>query len=77
MTPAEMTCPSCETEMSKGSVQVKGTFPAFLLIGLSYQHLWWKSNDGGRYRLLNSGQKRSAWRCPTCGTVVVPFERAT
>jgi hypothetical protein len=52
-----------------GQLSVKGTMPGFLLVGLSWQHLWWTDADGSRERILGSGETCSAGECPSCGLI--------
>lgn len=69
-----MTCSKCGQTMEKGSVSVKGSLPSFLVVGLSYQSLWWYPAEGRREKLLKPGPLYDAFRCSNCGTVTIPAE---
>lgn len=60
--------------MEQGSVSVRSSLPAFLIVGLSYQHLWWYPKEGRRESLLRPGGMYDGYRCLNCGTVVIPAE---
>ena len=60
--------------MEKGTVAVRGSLPSFLVVGLSYQNLCWYPEEGGREKLLRSGSGYDAFRCSSCGTVVIPTD---
>ena len=72
-----MDCPDCHAPMVSGSLFIKGTLPRFLLIGLSWQSLWFREGSPtGRMpkeRILDWGELRHGWVCRACGmTVVAP-----
>lgn len=65
-------CPQCDVPLLSGQLRIRGTIPGFLVIGLSYQHLWWTDPEGSRASrevVLDSGDEISAGRCPECGLV--------
>ncbi len=71
-----MDCPKCNERMVAGDVQIRGSFLTFLVVGLSCQHLWFKT-DGGKQKVLASsstsgGRPRKAFRCGSCGGVFIP-----
>jgi hypothetical protein len=55
--------------MHDGEIRIRGTLPGFFFFGLSWQHLWWTTPDGSRERLIESGDRSAAKRCPQCGLV--------
>ena len=61
-------CPDCGESMEPGVVGVHGELWAFLFIGLSYQHCWFRSGDA-ETKLIRSGRGRRGHRCPKCGYV--------
>jgi len=65
-----MNCPRCNEPLSDGSLVVKGTVLSFLLVGLSWQHLWWQGKDGLKQPILEPGRPAPAFRCPSCSTFV-------
>lgn len=67
-------CPRCGTRMDTGTLEIKGTMLGLFVIGLSYQNLWFRPDSGGDALVLRSREPRGGWRCPGCGTVIVPVE---
>ncbi|MCC6907637.1 MAG: hypothetical protein IT430_06840 [Phycisphaerales bacterium] len=66
-----MHCPSCGAEMESGILVVKETLWGFLLAGLSYQHLFFRSDDADKDEcVLASGVPSHGHRCPACHTVL-------
>ncbi len=64
-------CPSCGAEMEPGVIVVKGTLWGFLLVGLSYQHLYFRGDEADEDEcLMTSGVPSRADRCPNCHTVL-------
>ena len=61
-------CPDCGESMEPGVVGVHGELWAFLLVGWSYQHCWFRSGDS-ETKLIRSGRGRRGHRCPKCGYV--------
>ena len=62
-----MQCPKCNTEMDPGQAQVKGSLLGFLIVGLSYQHLYFRADEASlREKIIPSGGKRSAYYCRQC-----------
>ena len=71
----DIECPYCGSPMIPGIARVRGTLLGFLLIGLSYQHLWFESGRD-KVTVVPSGDERAAHRCPRCGAVsVFPMAR--
>ena len=68
-----MNCPNCRVEMIAGDARIKGTLVGFLVIGLSYQHLFFKSRKKSvdekpvRKKVLRSGRSTTAHHCEKCG----------
>ncbi len=66
-------CPACNSEMETGTVSVHGTFWGFLLVGWSYQHVWFKGAGDKEEIVVRSGRAKIGYRCPACGfTGVAP-----
>ena len=62
-----MQCPNCGVEMDPGEAQIKGSMLGFLVVGLSYQHLYFKAAEGSmREKIISSGGKRLAHYCRQC-----------
>ena len=62
-------CPVCKGAIERGSVSVHGTVGGFLMVGLSYQHFWFKSREGREDIVIASGQATPGFRCGGCGFV--------
>jgi hypothetical protein len=61
-------CPECSESMEPGVVGVHGEMWAFLFIGWSYQHCWFRSGDT-ETKVISSGRGRRGHRCLKCGYV--------
>jgi hypothetical protein len=61
-------CPECGESMEPGVVGVRGELWAFLFVGWSYQHCWFRSDDA-ETKVIRSGRGRRGHRCPKCGYV--------
>ena len=74
-----MTCPECGGQMVPGRLRVKGSLAGLLLVGMSWQHLWWSDPDesrDSRQKVIVSGNQRPAVRCIDCGMIAfAPFDR--
>jgi len=69
-----MQCPSCKMEMEAGRAQVKGTILGFLLVGLSYQHLYFLPSQGAKEKIIPSRGIRPAHYCRQCrGLFIEPY----
>ena len=69
-------CPVCEGELEHGTVRVHGTPLGFLLVGLSYQRCWFRSDETGEEDLAVHWRKsHAACRCRDCGMLMVAGER--
>ena len=73
-------CPKCNERMVSGGVQIHGSCMTFLLVGVSWQHLWF-SREGKKQKILASswsreGYPRKAFRCGNCGGVFILDEAA-
>ena len=64
-------CPHCGGRLEVGNVAVHGTFWGWILVGWSYQQLWFQPHLGEERRVLQSGESRQGWRCADCGFVGV------
>ena len=56
--------------MEVGAVSVEGPGLGFWFYPFSWQHLWWNDRSG-RLRLVRSGKRAPALRCPACGLVAI------
>jgi hypothetical protein len=63
------TCPMCDGEIERGTVSVHGTVGGFLLVGMSYQHCFFKGDESEERVVLGSRYRKSAFRCKGCGFV--------
>jgi hypothetical protein len=71
-----MKCPYCDGEMMPGTASVKGTLLGFIVIGLSYQHLWFRRlNGGGEEVIIRSRGDRPGHQCSQCGAVIIQGDR--
>ncbi len=71
-----MKCPYCDSEMVPGTASVKGTLLGIFLIGLSYQHLWFRQlNGGGDEMIIRSTGKKAGHQCTQCGAVIIQGDR--
>lgn len=69
-----MNCPRCSAEMTEGDVELHGTALGFLIVGWSYQKLFFHAKDSPRKReasALQTGERAVAWRCNTCAGVFI------
>jgi hypothetical protein len=60
--------------MDRGFAEVVDSLPAFFVVGLSWQHLWWSDEErtrSSRRKIIESRGSRWSDRCPRCETVVV------
>jgi DNA-directed RNA polymerase subunit RPC12/RpoP len=64
-------CPQCGSRLEAGAVAVQGTFWGWVMVGWSYQQLWFRPRLGEQRRVLESGESRRGWRCADCGFVGV------
>ncbi len=56
--------------MVAGTACVRGTVFGFLLVGLSHQHLWFRSGEA-KNLVVESGEEHAAHRCAQCGAVTI------
>lgn len=69
-----MKCPRCHGPMERGYATVVDSLPGFLLVGLSWMHLWWMDaarSKSSRVKVIARNGERWSDRCPRCETVVV------
>lgn len=74
--PNERKCRRCGGRLQRGRVQIHGTLVGFLLIGLSYTHLFFTpaSDPEGETVVLPWKARQIAYRCLGCGALAVtPF----
>ena len=73
-----MDCPSCATPMRKGVIDIRWPRFSFLVFGLSAPKglIWEPDDDGDNELVLQQGEAASGHLCMSCGTLVVPPERA-
>ena len=62
--------------MTTGKAKIESTLLGAVIFGLSRQHLWFEEHAprGESDIAMKAGSSRNAFRCPQCGTLVVPFE---
>jgi len=69
-----MNCPRCKKEMIEGDAELHGTFVGYLLVGWSYQKLFFHAKGAHRTRetsALQTGERAVAWRCESCAGVFI------
>ena len=66
-------CPKCQEPMWRGRAQVHGTVAGFLLVGLSWMKLFFRSDSSPREVLpiLAPGGRHEAFYCPRCRSCLV------
>lgn len=64
-------CPYCAGKLISGTAKIHGTLSGFLFIGLSYENLYFESDDGEETEVLGSGCSTYAMMCEDCGTVTL------
>jgi hypothetical protein len=59
--------------MSEGHPKVEGTVLGFLIVGLSWQHLWFLPRDKAQQKkkVIESGTSKQAYECSKCKTMVI------
>jgi hypothetical protein len=62
-------CPQCGGGLEAGTVAIRASLLSFLLVGWSYENLWFRPPRGERKAVLQSGESRYGWRCEACGFV--------
>jgi hypothetical protein len=71
-----MVCPCCGSEMRDGFYAVRSSVWRYLVVGLSWESLWFypvvDERTGKRELALNSGPARWGFKCSTCGASVIP-----
>ena len=71
-----MQCPACQSPMTPGTVDIHGNSLGFLLVGFSWQELYFKPEpDAKAESILAPSETRYAFRCPACRLVVIRPER--
>lgn len=64
-------CPYCDGTLISGEARIHGTITGFLLVGLSHQNLYFKSELGEETEVLGSGESTPAMKCNKCGVVTL------
>ena len=67
-------CYDCNGILKKGKASIHGTIGGFLIIGLSHENLYFKSDDEKEIKILGSGGTTPALRCEDCGIVILNKE---
>ncbi|WP_289056275.1 PF20097 family protein [Carboxylicivirga marina] len=67
-------CPYCKGKLKTGQVNIHGTLGGFLVFGLSYQNLYFKTESEKEIKILGSNDVTPALRCGSCGIVVLNKE---
>ena len=71
-TPPTLKCPVCTSPMEVGAARIRATLWSFLFVGLSIEHLWFRSRGSENEDLfMKSGERRTCHRCTECGTAVL------
>ena len=67
-----MKCPNCDTVMKIGHAAIKPTFKGFLIFGLSFKHLFFKSERTGEKEIILKNDKvAKSYKCPNCEVFVI------
>lgn len=69
-----MQCSSCGGDMEKGEAAVRGSWETLFFSSNPFKHLFFKGANKGpkeKQKILKSGHKASAYRCNSCGAVLV------
>ena len=74
--PQEMACPQCSRPMTKGSVALDYTWWGFFLAGWSVLTLFFRAPGRERLSIVGTTDTKDAFRCDSCGTVVLVGEGA-
>ncbi len=69
--------PYCDGLLESGEAKIHGTMVGFLLVGLSYQNLYFKSESGKETAILASHESTPAMKCNTCGVVTLNLNSPT
>jgi hypothetical protein len=64
-------CPYCGEVMKKGQAKIHGNTLGFLIVGISYQNLYFRAENEGEIRILESGCSVYSMRCESCGIVIL------
>jgi hypothetical protein len=62
----ETICPYCGSTMKTGSAEIHGTVMGFLLMGASYENLYFKPDGEKEIKILDSRSSTSASWCENC-----------
>jgi predicted RNA-binding Zn-ribbon protein involved in translation (DUF1610 family) len=66
-----MNCPHCGHETVQGNARVRGNLIGFMVVGFSFQHLYFEKGEDAQMILMSREERRSFF-CPSCGTLIVP-----
>lgn len=67
----ELNCPICGSIMKKGLAEIHGTTLGFLLVGFSYENLYFRAENEDEIRILESGCSTQSLRCENCEIVIL------
>lgn len=67
----EMNCPHCQRPMVKGTVGLEYTWWGLMLAGFSALTLFFRAPGRERTALVGISDTKDAFRCDSCGTVVL------
>jgi hypothetical protein len=70
-----MQCPICQTPMQEGAVRMGGGMERFLVAGFSWESVWFETEGAAKRPMLESGERREAYRCAACDALVLPGTR--
>ena len=69
-----MKCNNCNSEMEEGEAVVKATTLGFVVLGLSYKHLYFKGKGKGpnsKEIALKNNLLATALKCKSCGAIII------
>lgn len=67
-------CPYCNGKLKNGQASIHGTVGGFLVFGLSYENLYFKSESEKEIKVLGSNNSTPSMRCEDCGIVILNKE---
>ncbi len=66
-----MKCNNCGNEMIVGQSNLSASFGGFLVFGLSYKHLMFRSENFPSKVVLGNNDAKTAYYCDNCGSVFI------
>jgi hypothetical protein len=65
-------CPYCDSLMILGQAKLHTTFGGFLLVGLSWDHLFFEEDNREEIRILKAKSQKEAYFCRNCEGLFIP-----